>query len=133
MKLNEFLKTMSDFVCMPSGAKESDIEIAQAELGTKFSEEYISYVQEFGSASADGHDLTGVVQSERLNVVNATERFREKNDGISQELYVIEEIGMDGIVVLQCQKGTVFLCNESSDPQKTADSILEYLKGLYAG
>lgn len=85
MKLNEFLKTMSDFVCMPSGAKESDIEIAQAELGTKFSEEYISYVQEFGSASADGHDLTGVVQSERLNVVNATERFREKNDGISQE------------------------------------------------
>ena len=60
-------------------------------MGVRFAKDYFQYVTQIGVASFDGHELTGICQSNRLDVVSVTRRERQKNPDIDEEWYVVEQ------------------------------------------
>ena len=126
MKTVDYLRSISDFVSL-GPVQESDIDEAESSLSLRFSPEYREYVRECGIASADGHELTGICKSGRLNVVHVTENNRHLNVNIPKDLYVIEETNFDGGVIWQSATGEIYCSTQNSEPEKIANSIYEYL------
>ena len=122
------LNQLEDFDFM-NGASEEDIAKAETALGVKFAPDYRRYLSEYGLASGDGHEFTGIASSPRLNVVDVTMKMRKKFKKIPDDAYVLEELGIDGIVMFQTSKGTVFEATPESPFNKAADSFSEYLEG----
>jgi len=121
------IQSFSDLLFATSVA-ETEVLGAEERLGLRFSPEYTEYVMEFGAAMGHGHELTGVLNSERLNVVSATIREREINVQIPKNLYVIENPGINGIIIWQDAEGKVYETSPHSAPKVIAGSLAEYLK-----
>lgn len=109
---------------------EKDINDAEQVLGLKFADEYRTYTKKFGAISADGLELTGVVAAPRLNVVNVTVSEKSLNQNIPDDMYVIENTGIDGILILQNARGEIFSIFPSSKPIKKFASLTEYLQSI---
>ena len=52
--------------------------------------------------------MTGVTTHERLSVVSVTKKERNMNSNIPANMYVIENITIDGIIALQDETGKVY-------------------------
>jgi hypothetical protein len=107
---------------------EQDIDNAEKTLGLHFADEYRSYTRKFGAISANGIELTGVVSAPRLNVVNVTISERNLNKYIPNDMYVIENTGIEGILMLQNNEGEIFSIAPNSKPEKKFNSLADYLK-----
>ncbi len=114
-----------------SPANDKDIFEAEKQLNLKFSTEYKKYLKKYGAIIADGIELTGIAKSERCSVVNVTKREQELNKSVPRTLYVVESLGIDGIVLWQNEKGEIFQTTPSSDVKKIADSLAGYLQNLH--
>ncbi|MDR0957652.1 MAG: SMI1/KNR4 family protein, partial [Clostridiales bacterium] len=92
-------------------------EIAEAEkkLGLSFANEYKEYLSEFGEVDADDIELTGIIpELNNWSVVDLTLRERELAlecgyDDITNNIYAVEDTGMDGIVVWQDSDGYIYV------------------------
>ena len=71
------LKSMPDFIGSNGRSKE-EIELAETMLEVAFARDYRNYLEEIGLACSDGHELTGLTKTERLNVVTVTMEQRER-------------------------------------------------------
>jgi len=120
------LRSYSDFVAMKP-ASDTAIAEAEKELSVKFSGEYRDYLSVFGAAAANGHELTGVSASKRLSVVRVTKREWELNPQVPRSMYVIENTGIDGIIIWQDASGSVYKSVPHSSQKKLAASIADYL------
>ena len=125
-KLTEALRK-SEKMRAGGAAEESDINLAEEALCLSFAPEYRDYLKELGFASYIGHELTGICKSARLNVVNVTMEAREIYD-IDSDMYVVEDTGYEGILILQDQKGTVYQISPHSSPKRIAESLTDYIK-----
>ena len=125
----ETLKSYDDFVCL-NGAEDEAIKEAEEALNLHFAPEYKAYLKEFGAASADGHEFTGLVDSERLNVVKVTLHARSQCLSVPQDFYVVEEIQIDKIRIWQSADGSVYETVDGSSPEKTYGSLAEYIAEL---
>ncbi len=127
--MNDFVQTLSrmDGLVFLNGSTNDEIFEAEESLGLSFSDEYTSYLEKYAIASFDGHEFTGIIDSERLNVVSVTKRFRNKYT-IPDDLYVVEDLYIDKIVIWQNAKGEVFETIDGSAPKKIAESLVEYLE-----
>lgn len=126
MNIISALKEKIEFVSL-NGADFQNIQDAEETLGLRFSQEYREYVQEFGVASFQGHELTGICDIPYLNVVDVTITEKKLMSKIEASWYVIEEVHIDGIVIWQNKLGQVYQTSPSSLPKKIADSLLEYI------
>ena len=120
------LMAFDDFVSIGE-ADEKAIKDAEHKLNLLFSEEYREYLRVCGAASADGHELTGIVNSARLNVVDVTMRERNRNTSAPKDLYVVEEVQIDGIVIWQSGNGRVYQSVRGNELDEIATSLSEYL------
>ncbi len=111
--------------CKP--AKDVDIDNAELELCVQFSDEYKTYLAEFGAISARGVELTGLIDAEYINVVSATKEKRKMYPQVPNALYVIEDAAIDGIVIWQDTGGHIYKTTPNSSPEKICDSLAEYL------
>ncbi|MCQ2421909.1 MAG: SMI1/KNR4 family protein [Lachnospiraceae bacterium] len=128
MKFCDFLEKQDGLV-MSGGKDEDSISEAENILRAPFADEYKSYLRKYGAVSYDGHELTGLIRSKRLNVVDCTIKQREENDCILPDMYVVENLGIDGIVVLQASNGKVYmLYSYDNEIREVANSLLEYLQ-----
>ena len=109
---------------------EKDINDAEQVLGLKFADDYRTYTKKFGAISAEGLELTGVVAAPRLNVVEVTISEKSLNQNIPDDMYVIENTGIDGILILQNARGEIFSISPSSKPIKKFASLTEYLQSI---
>ena len=100
---------------------------AQEILGTCFANDYYEYLKTYGLASCEGHELTGLCASSRLNVIDVTRRERELNPGMCVNWYVIEETNMDGIVFWQDSEGAIFQTAPKTTPARVFRSLAEYI------
>lgn len=116
------------YFCSLSGVDESDIFSAEGILKVKFADEYIQYLKEFGVASVDGHELTGICKFPRLNVVDVTLEERNLNPDIPKDLYVLEQANIDDIVIWQNQYGCIYQSMSGAKIRKICNSICEYLE-----
>lgn len=105
------------------------IHQAEKELNVIFSAEYSNYVAEFGVAIFDGHELTGLCDGKRLDVVHITQEQRTFNKLVPNDWYVVECLDIDDIVIWQDSEGVVYATTPNSKPKKIANSLSEYIKG----
>jgi len=117
-----------DLVFKSSGASAERIADAETELCLNFSPEYRDYLSSFGRVVLEGHELTGISKSKRLSVVNTTLICKESNN-VPDDFYVVEEAGIDGIVIWQNTNGEIFATQPGLEITKIKDSLLEYLQG----
>lgn len=122
----ELIKGASFFVSLQPAASSS-IEAAESQLGITFAPDYKEYLLAFGAASFDGRELTGVCESERLNVVSATERARTFYPKFPKNTYVVEELGFDHVLILQDSSGKVYSYGPSDSGDVIAESLQDYL------
>ena len=84
------------------------IEKAQKNLGLLFADDYKNYIEKYGAASFDCHELTGISSSDRLNVVTATNRAKNCYKNFPENYYVIEELLFDHIIIVQNVSGNIY-------------------------
>lgn len=121
------LSGLPNFRCL--GAADSGaITEAEAKLGLSFSKEYRSYLESCSFASVNGHELTGICKSPRLDVVGATRAERGNWPDIDPSWYVLERTGVDGIVAWQDAGGVVYFSIPGFGCTVVCDSLLEYAK-----
>lgn len=108
-------------------ATEAEVKAAEKELGVTFAEDYREYVLKYGVISARGIELTGVTTAKRLDVVSVTKTEREMSN-IPKNMYVIENVAIDGIVVLQNTSGEVFSIAPHEPLKRICSSLSEYVE-----
>ena len=122
----DIIREYEDFVSL---GEVSDKEIKNAEetLGLEFNKEYKAFIKECGAACANSHEFLGLCTSERLNIVDGTIKARKKNSSVSDDLYLIEDIGVDKILTWQNKKGELFQTVGKSEPEKLEVNLCEYV------
>lgn len=101
---------------------------AEKELGVNFADDYIKYVKKYGVISAKGIELTGVTNYKRLSVVFITKKERNINPNIPANMYVIENIAIDGLIALQDETGKVYTVTPNKTPKLSYNSLSEYIE-----
>lgn len=127
--MNDIIKTLKnapDFIG-GTGRTDNEIENAQKALGIDFATDYKTYLKEIGLACFDGHELTGICENPRLDVVHVTKTNRENNLE-ARSLYVIEEANIDGIVIWQDFSGKIYMTEGDSKPKLIANSLTDYIQ-----
>ena len=119
------LKSMPDYIGA-NGRTDEEIDLAEKHLGCTFAEDYRGYLAEIGLACFDGHELTGLTKTERLNVVTVTTEQRKLFGEMVSTWYVVEETNIDGIVAWQDSIGAVYETAFPTYVRKIAGSLSDY-------
>lgn len=123
----QIISNLEDMRFIKPASMEEIIE-AEKELGVNFADDYTQYVNKYGVISARGIELTGVTTHERLSVVSVTKKERNMNPNIPANMYVIENIAIDGIVALQDETGKVYTITPNGKPKLIYNSLSEYVE-----
>lgn len=123
----DMLKGKDNF-CSMKGVTEEEIKAAEHALGLTFAKDYRAYLQTFGLASFQGHELTGIIKSPRLSVLAQTVAERSNNPYVPDDLYVIEITNIDGIVIWQKSTGEIFKTVFNSAPMLIYKSLADYIE-----
>lgn len=110
-------------------APSTEITDAELQLRVKFSDEYKAYLSNFGAVIADNIELTGISKSEHRNVVPLTKQEWELNNNVPHSMYVIENTGIDGIIIWQDACGVIYQTLPNTQPTQIANSLNEYILG----
>lgn len=128
--MNDIIKAMMklpEFFGL-SGVSDDQISAAEQKLNTHFAPDYRAYLSAYGIASANGHEMTGICPSPRLNVVNVTKEMLSIHSGALADWYVIEQANIDGIVVWQTPDGVLYQTQPGMKATKLCSGLLDYLK-----
>ena len=123
----QIISNLKDMRFIKPAYMEQIIE-AEKELGVSFADDYTKYVEKYGVISARGIELTGVTTHERLSVVSVTKKERNMNSNIPANMYVIENIAIDGIIALQDETGKVYTITPNGNPKLSYNSLSEYVE-----
>ncbi len=126
-RIIQTLEKYEDFRCM-KGISQEDISAAETKLKVTFAKDYKDFLAHCGVAKCNKHEVIGLGSSERLNVIAITELERSFNKGVPSNWYVIEEIGVDGIVVWQAEDGKVYQTDPKHGQIQLAESLLDYIQ-----
>ena len=127
MNIIELINSKDNLIPL-SPASQKEINEAEKKLELKFNEEYQKYISTFGAVVYDGHEITGVCKAARLNVINVTREERKYNSFVPKDWYVIESLGIDGIVIWQNEIGEIYQTTPNGSIKKIYDSLYEYIK-----
>lgn len=109
-------------------ATEEDVKNVETALELSLANDYKEYVCTYGAILADKVELTGIAKSKNRNVVQVTKKEWELNDKIEHNLYVIENIGIDGLIIWQDGSGKIYESRPNHRATKIANSLAEYLE-----
>lgn len=109
-------------------ATDGQITDAELQLEQPFADEYKAYLSAFGAVIADGIELTGITKAEHRNVVLRTQQERALNGKVPRTMYVIENTGVDGIIIWQDKNGSIYQTSPNTNPTKIAASLADYIK-----
>lgn len=125
----DILKNKKGFESFGNATNEQ-IKKIEEKLDLKFAKDYKIYLSEFGAAEIEGHEFTGIINSKRLNVLDVTQKIKKNNENIKENMYVIEELNIDNIAILQDVTGKIYEVNLCSEPKKINNSFIEYIELL---
>ena len=108
---------------------QEEINNAEKKLNLHFSEEYKSYLSNYGAISFGSHEITGLGVSGYLNVVTATEKERNLGGDFPKDCILLENNGIDGILTIMDEKGFVYSF-DGTKKRQIASSFTNFLKGL---
>lgn len=126
-RIIEVIEKLPDLIILkPVGTKA--VENIEIELALRFAEEYKEYLRKFGAVMADNVELTGAAKSKSRNVVSVTKREWGANPLIQHTMYVVENVGIDGIIIWQDASGSIYQSRPNHPADKIADSLADYLE-----
>ncbi|MEE0132930.1 MAG: SMI1/KNR4 family protein [Treponema sp.] len=105
------------------------ISNAEKELNISLAQDYKDYLKCYGACSFSSHEFTGLGFSGYMNVVSATNEERRVNSNFPKDMYIIENLAIEGVLIVQNSKGEVFEYTRSSI-NKIYNSFKDYLKSL---
>lgn len=108
----------------------SQINTAETKLNLRFANDYREFVQYLGALVYKNNELCGIVPYPSLDVVNRTIHARETDAAFPQSMYVISEIHIDGILILQNQKGEIFQYLPLQYTKKIFNSLSDFILSL---
>lgn len=104
------------------------VENVEIELALPLAEEYKEYLLKYGAIMADDVELTGIAKSKNRDVVQVTQREWVANTKIKHNLYVVENIGIEGIIIWQDGSGKIYESSPNNSVKQIANSLSEYLE-----
>lgn len=111
------------------GVSSEDISDAETLLNLTFAEDYKLYLSKFGQIEAEGIELSGLSNKRLTSVVVLTQDER-KMLSIPLKHYVIENVGIDGLIYSQDATGAVYQLLPNRPIVKVADSLLQYIESI---
>lgn len=108
---------------------QEEIMKAEKELNIHFTDEYKTYLSNYGAISFGSHELTGLGVSGYLNVVTATENERKLGGNFPKNCVLIENNGIEGILTIMDESGAIFSFDGKKKNQ-IALSFSDFLKNL---
>lgn len=126
-KIIDAIKGLNNLLPLKPATVE-DIGNVEIELALPLSEEYKEYLKNYGAIMADDVELTGIAKSKNRNVIQVTQREWAANNKIKHNLYVVENVGIDGIIIWQDSSGKIYESRPNHGVTKIADSLAAYLE-----
>lgn len=126
-KIVETIQNLENLISLKPASIE-DIENVEIELALPLAKDYKEYLLNFGAIMANDIELTGIAKSKNRNVVEVTKREWSLNRKIKHNLYVVENIGIDGIIIWQDSSGSIYESKPNYEAKKIANNLLEYIK-----
>ena len=120
------LKKISDLVSTKGASNEQIVE-AQNKLSLEFPTDFIEYLKEFGLVNFYGVEWQGVNGPDYLNVVKSTLEARETYPDFPVNMFILEDLGFDGFLILVDTKGSVYEWKYGTC-KKIYPSMEEYLE-----
>lgn len=111
------------------GITVEQIKKAEETLNVKFSSDYIELLVAYGSLCAKGEEILGVDEN-NYDVVKATIEARSENSDFPIGMYVVENMVIDGILLIQNTEGAIFTYQPATPIKKVNDSLCDYLENL---
>ena len=108
------------------GCSVEQLKQAQDELSMYFPEEYKDIVKEYGAISFYGTEWTGLNVDDYLDVVKVTKEERNINKSFPEKYFVLENQGIDGLMIICNECGQVFSLRYNQII-KIHDTISSYL------
>lgn len=97
----------------------------------------ISYIRPIRLLGNSAKNIGGIYPKantnsfERLDVVDVTKNNREHINDMVKDMYVVEEINIDGIVIWQDVTGRIYeTCPGCEKPKPIYNSLVEYLESV---
>lgn len=118
--------TMINKLYHVKGCSLKQIIEAQNDLGIAFPDEYIDILKKYGAISFFGTEWTGLNVDNYQNVIYITKQERNLNPCFPPNCFVLENQGIDGILIICNEKGEVFSLQHSKI-KKIHNSISNYL------
>lgn len=111
------------------GVSADEVKNAEARLGVQFPDQYKQFLQECGIMSFGSHELLGLGVSGYLNVVETTETERTIGHGIPAGCFVIENVGVDGVLIVMDSSGNVYSI-QGETKKMVASGFCAYIESL---
>lgn len=111
------------------GVDAEAIMSAESKLGICFDDEYRNYLMEYGVVSFGSHEFMGLGGDSYLDVVEETIRERTNNNRYPKNCYIVENIGIDGIMMLQDEEGTIYELSNAGI-KRAFESLREYIDSV---
>ena len=124
---HDFLSSLRGFSCVGKPEDISLIEKTEAELGLSFSDDYKALAAQYGAISYRGHNLSGISPYPGNDVVALTKENRSYNSEVPMNLYVVEEVHIDGIVIWQDSSGRIYQTQPNTEPRLIFDCLYDYI------
>lgn len=115
------------------GVDSDTIKQAERELSLKFAHDYIEYLSKFGQVTFGSHEMTGIVSSKRLNVVECTKFERESKDNFPSNMYIIEDTHFEGLIITQDSNGKVYELYQNGKCVLINKSLTDYIEKASKG
>lgn len=125
--ITEVIDKLENLLPLKKATAEA-VENVEKELGLSLAEEYKEYLLNYGAILADDIELTGIAKSKNRDVVQVTRREWEVNDKIPHNLYVVENAGIDGIIVWQDETGKIYESSPNHEAKQITGSLAEYIE-----
>lgn len=94
----------------------------------EFPNEYKEYLKEYGAISFFGTEWTGLNVEDYIDVVRVTVKERELNKNFPLKYFVLENLGIDGLLTIVSENGKVFSWNPDGKINLIAENLVDYLK-----
>ena len=133
--MSNIISTLKRLPGMENTAPASNDTICDAEkkLNLKFADDYRKYLATFGTVCSDLIAVSGLGGKSFSDVVNLTTKCQSVNEQIPNNFYVIEDVGVDGLVIWQDASGVVYQSVPLREPEKIHDSLSDYLEYVIKG
>jgi hypothetical protein len=128
------IKKLPSMKSYASPASDEAIKKAEEKLNLKFADDYREYVSVFGAVCSDIIAVSGIIDDEEFGVVNLTNKLRPFYPQIPLSFYVIEDVGVDGLVIWQDETGAIYQsipCQEP--PMRIHNDLSDYLEYVIKG